>query len=76
MQNGVASSSPVRIQPAPEPDAMDVDARVEDSDKEVEDAAAMQLEMEMRGPPRQVATASPEVRRSTGGFTSVNGAGR
>jgi DNA polymerase epsilon subunit 4 len=74
--NGATSSSPV---PVPEkvesaPDAMDVDERVEDSDKEEEDAAAMQLEMEMRGPPRQPATASPEARRSGGGFTSINGA--
>lgn len=57
------------------PDAMDVDQeteRVEDSEPE-EDPAAMQLEMEMRGPPRRAAaTASPEVRRSTG-FTAING---
>mgnify|MGYP003624102410 CR=1 FL=1 len=58
------------------PDAMDVDARperVEDSEAE-EDPAAMQLEMEMRGPPRPVQSASPETRRNTGGFTSINGA--
>jgi DNA polymerase epsilon subunit 4 len=77
--NGVANgatSSPLVAAPAeaePTPDAMDVDERVEDSDKE-EDAAAMQLEMEMRGPPRQPPTASPETRRSGGGFTSINGA--
>jgi hypothetical protein len=60
------------------PDAMDVDQeaeRVENSEPE-EDAAAMQIEMEMRGPPRQPASSaskSPEVRRSTGGFTAING---
>lgn len=74
--DGKVVESPVAAKPGPAPDAMDVDERVEDSDKE-EDAAAMQLEMEMRGPPKQVEK-SPEVaretRRSTGGFTSINGA--
>jgi DNA polymerase epsilon subunit 4 len=82
-----ASTSPtpaaVTTEPEVAPDAMEV---VEDSEPE-EDAAAMQLEMEMRGPPRQK-TATPEAqpppapvpaptvttRRSTGGFTSINGA--
>ncbi|KAF1832974.1 hypothetical protein BDW02DRAFT_570481 [Decorospora gaudefroyi] len=61
-------------------DAMDVDGeeteRVEDSEPEVDAAAAMQIEMEMRGPPRQAtasASASPEVKRSSG-FTAINGA--
>jgi DNA polymerase epsilon subunit 4 len=57
------------------PDAMEVDneqERVEDSEPE-EDPAAMQLEMEMRGPPRPpTTTVSPEARRSTG-FTAING---
>ncbi|CAO2655037.1 Nn.00g117700.m01.CDS01 [Neocucurbitaria sp. VM-36] len=64
------------------PDAMDLDhepvpepqlepERVEDSEPE-EDAAAMQIEMEMRGPPRPVPSASPEIRRSSG-FTAING---
>ncbi|OAL03710.1 hypothetical protein IQ06DRAFT_291417 [Phaeosphaeriaceae sp. SRC1lsM3a] len=74
------ASAPAKTEaPAPANDAMDVDERVEDSDPE-EDPAAMQLEMEMRGPPRQK-TQSPEqpkatmaTRRSTGGFTAINGA--
>lgn len=81
------SSSAAPAKPDTAPDAMDVDERVEDSEPE-EDAAAMQLEMEMRGPPRQK-TESPVVeakpapapapaptvttRRSAGGFTSING---
>jgi DNA polymerase epsilon subunit 4 len=86
-------------------DAMDVDERVQQSEPDEEDPAAMQLEMEMRGPPRsgdkspeqktqapkspeqkmhapqspERAVKSPEqqppaTRRSTGGFTSINGA--
>jgi DNA polymerase epsilon subunit 4 len=62
------------------PDAMEIDEqeRVEASEPEVDDAA-MQIEMEMRGPPRQAtasvsvsASASPEVKRSSG-FTAING---
>ncbi|KAF2844564.1 hypothetical protein T440DRAFT_484085 [Plenodomus tracheiphilus IPT5] len=41
----------------------------DDSETE-DDPAAMQIEMEMRGPPQQVP--SPEVRR-TSGFTAING---
>jgi DNA polymerase epsilon subunit 4 len=70
-----SSSSPALPAPEPEPtpgDAMDVDERVENNEPE-DDPAAMQLEMEMRGPPRPV-TKSPAARRSTGGFTSINGA--
>jgi DNA polymerase epsilon subunit 4 len=72
-----ASSSSSPALPAPKPeqtpnDAMDVDERVENSEPE-DDPAAMQLEMEMRGPPRPVSK-SPVARRSTGGFTSINGA--
>ena len=62
------------------PDAMEVDQgvdRVADSEPE-EDPAAMQIEMEMRGPPQQPAAIenknpSPVPRRSTGGFTAING---
>jgi len=68
------TSSPPAAKPDAAVDAMDIDERVKDSDKEEDAAAAMQLEMEMRGPPRQVKTASPEARRPTGGFTSINGA--
>ena len=78
--NGISQSetpqhsegTPVSVTEKPEetPDVMEVDQpepeRVED------DAVAMQLEMEMRGPPRPTASASPEVRRS-GGFTAING---
>jgi DNA polymerase epsilon subunit 4 len=79
-QNGHMSfpQSATRPDETPEdtPDAMEVDEepeRVEDSEPE-EDAVAMQLEMEMRGPPRPApsVSASPEVRR-TSGFTAVNG---
>jgi len=76
--NGASTTSPTPAQPDETPDAMDVDQeveRVEDSEPE-EDAAAMQIEMEMRGPPRQPtasASKSPEARRSTGGFTAING---
>ncbi|KAH7395377.1 hypothetical protein DE146DRAFT_106370 [Phaeosphaeria sp. MPI-PUGE-AT-0046c] len=73
------ASAPSKAEaPATANEAMDVDERVEESDPE-EDPAAMQLEMEMRGPPRQK-TQSPEqpkatvtTRRSTGGFTAING---
>lgn len=53
--NGDATISPTPAKPDETPDAMEVDQeveRVEDSEPE-EDAAAMQIEMEMRGPPRQ-----------------------
>jgi hypothetical protein len=75
--NGVETTSPTPAKPDETPDAMEVDQeveRVEDSEPE-EDAAAMQIEMEMRGPPRQPTSASksPEARRSTGGFTAING---
>ncbi|KAF1846437.1 uncharacterized protein K460DRAFT_124578 [Cucurbitaria berberidis CBS 394.84] len=78
--NGDSASSPTSEQPEETPDAMDVDdeplpevesERVEDSEPE-EDAAAMQIEMEMRGPPRPAPSASPDVRRSSG-FTAING---
>jgi DNA polymerase epsilon subunit 4 len=78
------TSSPLSEKPAETPaeetpDAMDVDEeeqRVEDSEPEV-DAAAMQIEMEMRGPPRQAtasASKSPEVPRAkrSSGFTAIN----
>lgn len=75
--NPIASTSaiaaPQQAQP-PAAEAMEVDAapeRVEDSDPE-EDPAAMQLEMEMRGPQRP-STRSPEQPRRSGGFTAVNG---
>lgn len=72
------TETPTPAKPDETPDAMEVDQeveRVEDSEPE-EDAAAMQIEMEMRGPPRQPtasASKSPEARRSTGGFTAING---
>lgn len=88
-QNGVELDPLARkeIAPAvPETEAMDVDGgvgeeRVADSEGE-EDPAAMQIEMEMRGPPRingkeKEASASPTVappaRVSSGGFTAING---
>lgn len=61
-------AQPILPQPIlPQP----VPARREESEPE-DDAAAMQIEMEMRGPPRPTPTASPEIRR-TSGFTAVNG---
>ena len=58
---------------APDVEAMDVDTakqdKVEDSEPE-EDGAAMQIEMEMRGPRTN---GSPEVPRRSGGFTAING---
>jgi DNA polymerase epsilon subunit 4 len=79
-ENGAATSSQSPDKPEETPDAMEVDQgvdRVADSEPE-EDAAAMQIEMEMRGPPQQpMATenknATPVARRSTGGFTAING---
>jgi DNA polymerase epsilon subunit 4 len=76
--NGVSTTSATPAIPDETPDAMEVDQeveRVEDSEPD-EDAAAMQIEMEMRGPPRQPtasASKSPVARRSTGGFTAING---
>lgn len=80
-QNGTSSPPlPEKVVETPNetPDAMDVDEtpvpveeRVEDSEPE-EDAAAMQIEMEMRGPPRPTQSVSPQVRR-TSGFTAING---
>lgn len=72
------------VPPVPETEAMDVDdARIADSEGEGdEDPAAMQLEMEMRGPPDQHGTgkaptervrASPAPQASSGGFTAING---
>lgn len=65
--------------PEEAPEDMDVDEQAQDDvvvpDSEPEeDAVAMQLEMEMRGPPRPtvVEEKKPEVRR-TSGFTAVNG---
>ncbi|XP_014562608.1 hypothetical protein COCVIDRAFT_32521 [Bipolaris victoriae FI3] len=79
-ENGAAMASQSPDKPEETPDAMEVDQgvdRVADSEPE-EDAAAMQIEMEMRGPPSQPAPtenkpASPVVRRPTGGFTAING---
>lgn len=81
--------------PETETEAMDVDGgvdeeRVADSEEGEgdEDPAAMQIEMEMRGPPRQNAKGKakeesaaaappppppPPPRASTGGFTPING---
>jgi DNA polymerase epsilon subunit 4 len=55
------------------PDAMDVDERPEDDSEGEGDAAAMQIEMEMRGPRTN---GSPQTPRQSGGFTAVNGSGR
>jgi DNA polymerase epsilon subunit 4 len=79
-ENGAATSSQSPDKPEETPDAMEVDQgvdRVADSEPE-EDAAAMQIEMEMRGPPQQPMVtenknATPVARRSTGGFTAING---
>ncbi len=67
---------PIASKPIEAPEAMEVDnapetERVEDSEPEV-DAAAMQIEMEMRGPPGPPSNASPEARQSSG-FTAING---
>ena len=67
------------VPPVPETEAMDVDDQV---DSEAgEDPAAMQIEMEMRGPPAQrgkgkaaeESNAKPAPRVSSGGFTAING---
>ncbi|EUC43965.1 hypothetical protein COCMIDRAFT_99466 [Bipolaris oryzae ATCC 44560] len=79
-ETGAATVSQSPDKPEETPDAMEVDQgvdRVADSEPE-EDAAAMQIEMEMRGPPSQPVPAenkpaSPVVRRPTGGFTAING---
>ena len=73
--NGNIATSTAPEKPHDVPEAMEVDDtskpdRVEDSEPEV-DAAAMQIEMEMRGPPKSTPNASPEVRR-TSGFTAIN----
>ncbi|KZM27136.1 DNA-directed DNA polymerase [Ascochyta rabiei] len=75
------------VPPVPETEAMDVDGgaggeRIAESEGE-EDPAAMQIEMEMRGPPRTngeesasanaSATPSASARMSSGGFTAING---
>ncbi|EOA86808.1 hypothetical protein ACJQWK_08312 [Exserohilum turcicum] len=78
--NGTTASSPLPNKQEQAPDAMEVDqepSRVAESEPEEEDAAAMQIEMEMRGPPRQPSesetkNATPPARRSTG-FTAING---
>ena len=68
------------VPPVPETEAMDVDGgagedRVADSEGE-EDPAAMQIEMEMRGPPgkekEESAAPAPSARVSSGGFTAIN----
>lgn len=88
-QNGIALDPLARkelVPPVPETDVMEVDGaageeRVADSEGE-EDPAAMQIEMEMRGPPRvngqekepsASASAAPPARVSSGGFTAING---
>jgi DNA polymerase epsilon subunit 4 len=68
------------VPPVPETEAMDIDDQQVDSEAE-EDPAAMQIEMEMRGPPAQrgegkaaeESDAKPVPRVSTGGFTAING---
>lgn len=85
-QNGTTELDPLaRKEIVPVPDAMDVDVekeeRVADSEGE-EDPAAMQIEMEMRGPARTNGndesghagpSASTSARVSSGGFTAING---
>ncbi|KAF1928077.1 uncharacterized protein M421DRAFT_421260 [Didymella exigua CBS 183.55] len=69
------------VPPVPETEAMDVDDERAAGSSGEEDPAAMQLEMEMRGPPAQRAkdkassesvSASPVPRVSSGGFTAIN----
>lgn len=70
------------VPPVPETEAMDVDDTQADSEAD-EDPAAMQIEMEMRGPSAQGAQrgkdkveespAQPVPRVSSGGFTAING---
>ena len=81
-QNGTGDDTSSPAEKAEEtPDAMEVDGepareaepeRVADSEPEEDDAAAMQIEMEMRGPPQPAPNASPDIRRSSG-FTAING---
>jgi DNA polymerase epsilon subunit 4 len=70
------SSSPAGLPAEAEAMEVDVDMKVEkvDESEPEDDAAARQLEMEMRGPQRRAPTTSPVTRRSTGGFTAINGA--
>jgi len=51
-------------------DTADLKERVENSEPEEEDSAAMQIEMEMRGPRTN---GSPAVPRRPSGFTAING---
>ena len=72
--NGNAVTPPTPAKVVEASNAMDEDKepeRVQESEPE-EDPVAMQLEMEMRGPPQP--TESPAARPSTGGFTAINGA--
>ncbi|KNG48909.1 histone-fold-containing protein [Stemphylium lycopersici] len=79
--NGATASSTPPEKADETPDAMEVDQeadRVANSEPEEEDAAAMQIEMEMRGPPRQPAASetkstSPAAARRSTGFTAING---
>ena len=79
--NGATTSSTPPEKADETPEAMEVDQeadRVADSEPEEEDAAAMQIEMEMRGPPRQPTasgskSASPVAARRSTGFTAING---
>ncbi|KAJ4332040.1 hypothetical protein N0V95_009755 [Ascochyta clinopodiicola] len=88
-QNGIELDPLARkelVPPVPETEAMDIDGgageeRIADSEGE-EDPAAMQIEMEMRGPPRMngkeestsaSASVTPSARMSSGGFTAING---
>jgi DNA polymerase epsilon subunit 4 len=68
-----SAATPTTAQAEGDVEAMEVDQakeeRVEDSEPE-EDGAAMQIEMEMRGPR---ANDSPEAPRRSGGFTAING---
>ncbi|KAF3044936.1 hypothetical protein E8E11_008125 [Didymella keratinophila] len=68
------------VPPVPETEAMDVDDQPADSEAE-EDPAAMQIEMEMRGPPAQrgkgkvpeESDSKPAPTVSSSGFTAING---
>ncbi|KAF2627147.1 hypothetical protein BU25DRAFT_393821 [Macroventuria anomochaeta] len=88
LQNGTQLDPLARkelVPPVLKTEAMDVDGgageeRPADSEGE-EDPAAMQIEMEMRGPLRQngeekgqeTVSAAPTARVSSGGFTAING---
>lgn len=83
-ENGSKTEEPRReqnghgkeVRPEEVPEVMEIDNEPEkgkepESDPDEPDPAAMQIEMEMRGP--RANGASPEVERRTSGFTAING---